>query len=340
MFIREISVKNQSKMPVNKNAFQRYLFLNRKFRTGRKFTLQELADACEYDDHIGSVASPHTIRKDIAAMRKLRNLDIKAEEGQYWYADKNANFNESRMTEADVSELNRVSQILQQFDYLPQLAGLQNLILKLRNQVGLLGERPEDVIAFEQVTLKGVSFLTPIYNAIVAKRPLSIVYHPFDFVEPMVCLYHPYFLKEFNNRWYVLTYNETNHRAETIALDRILSLDIETQQPYRPAKDKHFAAFFEDILGVTRPEQGVVERIVLRFKPLRAKYVKSKAWHPSQEVVTDIEGRYCDIAFNLIINKELTARILEFGNDIEVIEPSRLREEVKVILKHSLEQYL
>ena len=94
----------------------------------------------------------------------LQSVDIQAKDKLYWYLDPTANINESRLSDADVSKLNRVSQILQQFDYLPQLAGLQNLILKLRNQVGLLGERPEDVIAFEQMVAQGVSFLTPNYT--------------------------------------------------------------------------------------------------------------------------------------------------------------------------------
>ena len=325
-------------MPVTKNALQRYRYLNRKFRTKRKYTLEQLSEDCVYDEHIGDEVSPHTLRKDIAAMRRIYKVDIQAKDQKYWYADPTANINESRLTDNDVSELRRISQILQQFDYLPQLAGLQNLILKLRNQVGLLGERPEDVIAFEQVVVQGVSFLTPIYYAIIQKHPLSITYHPFDFAEPMVQIYHPYFLKEFNNRWYVLTFNENTQRIEIIALDRIVALETISRLPYRKDENNHFRSFFDHIIGVTLPSDGIVEDIVLRFKPIRAKYVKSKQWHHSQETLADTEG-YCDIGFKLIVNKELVARILEFGQDVEVIAPKHLRLTVMDILKSSLDRY-
>lgn len=325
-------------MPTNKNAYHRYRILNERFKTGRKFSLQQLADACEYNEFMSIIVSPRTIRQDITDMRQLKKMDIRSKEGLYWYADPKANMMDSPLTDADVSELNRISQILQQFDYLPQLDGLQNLILKLRNQVGLLGERPEDVIAFEQVVAEGVSFLTPIYKAIVQKRPLSVAYHPFDFKEPIVCVYHPYFLKEFNNRWYAITHNATHQRTESIALDRIVSLEVLTDVPYRLNEDRNLGAYYADLIGVTRPYNSVVERIVLRFKPFRAKYVKSKKWHSSQEIISDTEGS-CDIGFQLIVNKELIARILEFGDDVQVIEPLYLREEVLAILKRNLAQY-
>ena len=97
---------------------------------------------------------------------------------------------------------------------------------------------------------------------------------------------------------------------------------------------------------MTRPDNGVVEQIVLRFKPFRAKYVKSKPWHPSQETLEDTledpetsrEG-YCDIGFRLIVNKELIARILEFGDDVVVVAPLGLREAVVEVLKKSLLGY-
>ena len=55
-------------------------------------------------------------------------------------------------------------------------------------------------------------------------------------------------------------------------------------------------------------------------------------------IVSDTEES-CDIGFHLIVNKELIARVLEFGNDVEVIAPLRLRESVKEILEKSLEWY-
>ena len=119
-------------MPNTKNAYQRYRILNERFRTGRKYSLQQLADACEFNDTLSILVMPRTIRQDITDMRKLKKMDIASKDGLYWYTDPKANFMDSTLTDADVSELNRISQILQQFNYLPQLEGLQNLILKLK----------------------------------------------------------------------------------------------------------------------------------------------------------------------------------------------------------------
>ena len=47
----------------------------------------------------------------------------------------------------------------------------------------------------------------------------------------------------------------------------------------------------------------------------------------------------CDFGFRLIVNKELIARILEFGDDVVVVAPLGLREAVVEVLKKSLLGY-
>ena len=330
-------MQNILTMPNTKNAAHRYRVLNRLLKTG-KYTLEQLTEACTADDLLPDDIAPETIRKDIYEMRKKEGIEIPMKEGRFYYTDKRMNYFDTAMTDADVSELRRVAQILQHFDYLPQLDGLENLILKLRTQIGLLGESPEDVIAFEQTVAQGVEFLAPVYKAIADKYPLSIQYHPFDFDAPYINVYHPYFLKEFNNRWYVICFNQTENRMDNVGLDRIVSLDATTDMPYVPSPKKSYRDYYADLIGVTRPVDSLAERIVLRFHPLRAKYVKSKAWHPSQEILSDTEGS-CDIGFHLIVNKELIARILEFGSDVEVVTPLHLRTAIIETLKESLKQY-
>ena len=82
------------------------------------------------------------------------------------------------------------------------------------------------------------------------------------------------------------------------------------------------------MIGVTIPKGGKIEKVVLRFSEPRYPYIKAKPIHPTQQN-NDVERT---ITLKLIPNKELTATILGFGKDVEILEPLALRDEITSIL--------
>ena len=85
---------------------------------------------------------------------------------------------------------------------------------------------------------------------------------------------------------------------------------------------------FRDIIGVSIPEDGVVEEIQLKFTAQQAKYIQTKPLHPSQHVLEETR-EYTIFTFRLMQNYELESLILSFGERVEVLRPEGLREKVK-----------
>src|SRR5690606_27530724 len=86
--------------------------------------------------------------------------------------------------------------------------------------------------------------------------------------------------------------------------------------------------YFDDVIGVTKPEDVEAQIIKLKFSEKRINYVVTKPLHGTQKVdKSDDSG--LTIQIEVMPNRELYQLILSFGEDIEIISPVELREEIK-----------
>ena len=135
----------------------------------------------------------------------------------------------------------------------------------------------------------------------------------------------PYYLKQFNDRWYLIAQAVGYYNYGHYALDRIESFE-EVDMKYLES-EIDFEEYFDDVIGVTVPERLEPLDVVLRVSNNRFNYIKTKPLHLSQRVIGE-ERTHTTIAINVKINKELISLILSFGPDVEVIAPANLRKEV------------
>ncbi len=66
----------------------------------------------------------------------------------------------------------------------------------------------------------------------------------------------------------------------------------------------------------------------LRFSKARAAWVEHEIWHPEQKSLRMDDGRY-ELVIPYADERELLGDILRFGADVEVLAPSRLRQQVQ-----------
>lgn len=154
---------------------------------------------------------------------------------------------------------------------------------------------------------------------------------------------HPYRLKLYNNRWFVVGLGiEDGKQYEDciFALDRIMTAEKSSIKYIRPKKD--YEHFFDDIVGVThiknRPRQ-VIEIVTLdKYTHYR---ILTKPIHSSQKEkapysADDGEGV---ITINVIPNKELMGQLLSFGPNIRVTAPQELADDIKQQVQKMLKNY-
>jgi predicted DNA-binding transcriptional regulator YafY len=176
-----------------------------------------------------------------------------------------------------------------------------------------------------------------LLRRIQEKKAVLVKYRPFTTGEPMDIVIHPYFLKEYHNRWYIFGLEHDPRRLVNLALDRMISLD-DSKNHYIPNRVIDPEQYFNDIIGVTYYSGMKKEKVVLQFTRERAPYVITKPIHPSQQIISeDMEGT--TLCIEVIPNKELIREILSFGSDVKVLGPEQVAGEVREILKMACENY-
>ncbi len=327
-------------MPTTKFSFIRCRILDKCFRSPRLYQIQDLIDACEKE--LNMSISRRTIYYDIDFMKSNDGWNAPIEpikDGNrryYHYTDPDFSIDKVPLSEAQLKQIQGAVDVLNSFEGLPQFEGLQDSLAKL----GLTALNTEAKPCFgldHNEYVGGLSYLTPLFNAIQYNNVLKIGYKPFD-EESMDLVFHPQYLKQYNNRWYIFGV-EQNHQDQiwNLALDRIESLA--TTKDYTYIKlDEDWNEYFEDIIGVTNLDNAPVEKIHILVYGKTAHYLYTKPLHGSQ-IPKWLDDNTLDITLHVKINFELTRTLLSYAPYITILEPQSLIDSHKECLRKALEQY-
>jgi predicted DNA-binding transcriptional regulator YafY len=334
-------------MALNKNALIRYKTIDKCLQNRyRAWTLDDLIEACsealyEYEGRDVNV-SKRTVQLDIQMMRSDKlgyNAPIVVYNRKYYtYENEDYSITDIPLTENDMNVLTETVEMLKQFKDFSLFSELGGIIQKLEDKVYTERTHQAPVIHLDKNEfLQGLEHLDVLYQAIIKKVVLKINYKSFRAREASVLTFHPFILKEFNNRWFLIGKTSVEKPVVNLALDRILSIEYDLKTPYL---DESFNGdeYYKNTIGVTVLNDAQLQEVIFRVDNYNAPYILTKPFHASQEVLemTD-EGVIFKIKVHL--NFELERLILGFGDSIEVIAPGRLRNRILKKLKRSLEAY-
>lgn len=184
------------------------------------------------------------------------------------------------------------------------------------------------------------NYFSRIYHAIIGKVVLKVDYKPYG-KEKLTWVLSPYFLKEYNNRWFLFAYNHEQKKLTNAALDRIVALEAVKEKFINRSECEElrdlesYDDYFSSIIGVSH-EAGSPVKLKLKFSEKRFPHVRSKKLHPSQEI-TDEKKRI--VSLRLIPNRELYQTLLSFGDEVEVISPKEVRDKMKETINGMTENY-
>ena len=325
-------------MATNKHAIIRYQTLDKCFANpGRKYFIEDLVEACknslyEFSGNDNGVKR-RQILEDIKFMESSQGWNIpllRIRDGHrvyFRYEDRSFSINNQPLNEMEQIQLKEALLTLSRFKGLPHFEWVDEIIARLDSGLGL-SQNTGMIIEFEQNNfLKGLEFITPIYNSILYKKAIEIEYHSFKHDISQSIIFHPYYLKQFNNRWYVFGKNNANQFITNLALDRIKTIK-DCKANYIDNNMVDFSEYFEDIIGVTLNNEGKIENILLNVKNELLPYITTKPLHGSQKI-KERSVSHTLISLDLIPNYELESLILSFAEGLEVLRPSTLRDKIK-----------
>ncbi len=339
-------------MPVNKNASFRWRVLDRCLRDRNKnWTKEMLMDEVSNqlsENGFAESISDRTFRYDIGFMKSEypRGYEapivcekISKKEWIYYYSDPNFTINESKLNETDIANLEEAAKVLKQFNDLPFYNEIYGTITKIESE-STPDDSPEGkyILLDNNKNFKGSEFLNSLYQSIKEREVLKINYKPFDAEEPIEFTKHPYFLKEYNNRWYLVGWNEEQQRITNFGLERIQSIEKVENHEFISKYRREALNLYDNIVGVTKPDNSKLEEIHLWLHPQAAPYILTKPIHQTQKVIKSNKNETI-ISLKLIVNFEFRKFILSQGSRIKVLKPKSLKDEIIKEIELSLKNH-
>lgn len=336
-------------MTTTKQATIRYHALDRCFSNpGKRYYIEDLIEACNqaiYDNTGGHEGiKKRQIFDDIRFMESEEGWSIpldRIKDGRrvfYRYCDKAFSIKNRPINETELNQLRDTLLILNRFKGLPQFEWMEELLLRVESSLSIKGDH-KPVVGFEQnVYLKGLSYFSHIFNAIQYEKVLLIHYMSFRQIKPVSLIISPYYLKQYNGRWFLFGHNEELGCISNLALDRIVSI-TETTKKFRVNETIDFEEYFDDVIGVTVQDSQNPASILLQIDRKLWPYIETKPIHGSQKVKEKMETHVL-IELNLQINYELVSLIFSLGENVKVIAPDQLRELMKLKGEALLRNYI
>jgi predicted DNA-binding transcriptional regulator YafY len=374
---------------VNKAAYLRYLAIDECLSApGKGFTKKELQskisrkilkqkgyESRESDEQIegeeyndgASEVSIRQIEYDLLNMQDIFNFPFPLDECKtrfgrlvrYKYPIEGFSIRNLPISPVEALHLNSVLETLSRLKGLPTHKGLEEAINSLKK---IHNVELKQVVEFENTNSEKINnkfsiFYGPLYDAIISNKVIRVKWFSFEKGETRAVV-HPYLLKQYNQRWYLIGYSEKNNiRLESgeilngilnIPFDRMISFSDEEPVQYMEEKFvepqsivtkdltiqkilnswssgiHRVEDFYKNLVGVTFTEGGpqiIKFRVTDKLKP----YIQSKLLHNTQTPIQNDNT----FTINVHINYELKSLIRSHGVGLEVLEPLSLREEMR-----------
>ncbi len=333
-------------MPLNKEAFVRYRVINRCLVDGKYATKERLIEACS-DALEQRQVGERTIDQDIFDMRYDSRLaffaPIKFDRFRkaYFYEDDSYSIDKLPVSNYELEALSFAASMLKQYEKVEIFKFFHGALQKIQDAVNMkkmLQSKSEfDFVEFESMPFtKGSEQLTDIIKSIRDKKVLRFDYQRFDAEDKHEHIVHPYYLKEYRNRWYLIGLHHELKQIRTYGLDRMWDIIACSHIPYK-ITDINFREFFSHTIGVSMPEEEPVD-IILRFRKRQGKYILTQPIHESQVILEDNDD-HTWVRLFVNINYELVARILGWGPDVMVERPEALKKKIVEIMAETIEGY-
>ena len=215
------------------------------------------------------------------------------------------------------------------YDYLLSayhIEGMTELALKHRDKI-MLSEAPT-----------GVENVQIILEAIDQRKGIECEYYSFNRKTVKHQLLIPYFLRTWEQRWYLAAEPDNHHHGISIfALERMEDIKL-TENKMHPSNKITAEEYFDGSFGVNHSDDQKPEMIRIKVYGAQVEYVRALPIHESQKEI-EINPEWSIFEYRLVPCYNFYQQLLWHREKLEVIEPSAIREELKSTLQKMLSNY-
>ena len=198
------------------------------------------------------------------------------------------------------------------------------------------GHNMKDRILFEEIPC-GTEYLQTVIEAMQKSKELIVDYQRF-YGHREIFNIQPYAMKVYHQRWYVVGYIKELGGIRNIALDRTLEMNL-SDISFTLPQNFNAGKYYANSIGIYVNEELKPTKVKIRAYGKQIEYLRSLPLHCSQKESASKYGEFCEFEYKLCLTPELSTHILAMGENVEVLEPVELREEIKRRLEECLTKY-
>ena len=317
-------------MPINKNAFKRYKVIDMILRNNmRKYpTLEEITEICKRKLDLEKL-STETIKKDMEHMREPQPSGFDAPISYnkiykgYEYLDADFVMGGVSLTDSDVDAIKESIDLIRSIGGSRVSEKFNNAMEKILSTI--LEEYPDGTKKQSYLQTmtppksRGFEHFDLFYTACSTKTPISFVHYNYKKRNFNAITIHPFLIKEFENKWYIIGYSEQHKEVRTFGMDRVFA-PIQLKKTFIKVEKAIIEQEANDYYGVFPIPNQKKQCIKIRLSDLATNYFEAYPIHESQKILKEPDG-YSIVTFQLVPTIELTRLFLSHGYHVEILEP-------------------
>lgn len=297
-----------------RNYFERYIWLIDTINRHGRIPFKRISDLWEYsplNDRRGEPLSNRTFFNHLESIYDTFGIEIKCDRSLGYY-----------IANSDDLEGDSIRQ------WLLASLSMNNLLNETRDM--------RDCILFEMIPSSQL-WLSTLVNAMKDGKAVDLTYQSYNRTEPNTFVAHPYCLKLFRQRWYMLAKSENYAEPRIYALDRIHDVKESKTALKLPQKFKA-GEFFSDYFGIIVGTNCKPETVEIKIVDKQVKYFESLPLHESQTKVEETP-EYTVFRYRIVPTFDFKQEILSQGPLVEVLSPDWFRKEVANDIARMMEKY-
>lgn len=321
-------------MNFSKGALKRYIVIDGILRNPyRKYpSLDEILEQC--NEKLSADFSLETISKDVKNMRGTFpdgfDAPIKychTNKG-YYYTDPDYHFTGVSLRPQELDAIEEAVELIRSIGGSRISHKFTNAVEKLLSATienkPLEGKRRPVLQTMNPPVSRGFEYFDLFYRSAKEHFPVSLIHYSYKKRKFGHTILHPFLIKEFDNRWYVIGYSEAHEAIRTFGLDRI-SHPFMLHRKFHPVDLEEQNTYLNDVYGVFPIPEAKKEKVKIQVSQLSTHYFQAYPLHESQNIDKESDGTSF-ITFELVPSVELARYFLSQGRHISILQPEWFRE--------------
>lgn len=304
--------------------FLRYQWFDREVRAGKYPNARKLAEAFEIDQK--------TAARTIDYMRDslFAPLEYDSSQRGYLYSDTSFELPAVLATQEELLAILLAQSLLSasaEGVISKQIKTFGQKLYATTGQLGLSHERLREAFSAtwnEYAPAKGAVFQL-VVRSLIENRLFSFVYTSPRDLSPIKRTVEPHHLQHYMGSWGMIGFCHLRNEWRKFMLSRMTDVEL-LEAPFQARPKGEWINQLEGGFGIF--QGGEPKRVVLKFNVFRAPWIREQIWHPQQELHDEADGGVM-LSFPACQTHEVKMKVLQFGADVEVVEPAELRDEVR-----------